>query len=96
MQRAAIYCRTNLIDSSFQITILAPLAQEEDFDEQTMVSFLKGLANYCKAFTFTFHFSILTLSNAFLSIDNRELKSESGFSCAMASQPFQLFKDRIE
>ena len=26
--------------------------------------------------------------NAFLSIDNREMKSESGFSLAMASQPF--------
>ena len=33
---------------------------------------------------------ILTLSNAFLSIDNRELKSESGFSFAMASQPFDI------
>ena len=36
---------------------------------------LKGLASYCKAeTTFTFHFSILTLKNAFLSIDNREKK----------------------
>ena len=34
--------------------------------------------------------SILTLSNAFLSIDNRELKSESGFSFAIASQPLQM------
>ena len=50
----------------------------------------KGLASYCKAeSTFTFHFSILTLSNAFLGIDNREMKSESGFSFAIASQPFQ-------
>ena len=50
---------------------------------------LKGLASYCKAeTTFTFHFSCLTLSNAFLGIDNREMKSESGFSFAMASQPF--------
>ena len=32
--------------------------------------------------------SILTLSNAFSSINNREMKSESGFSLAMASQPF--------
>ena len=48
----------------------------------------KGLASYCKAeTTFTFHFSILTLSNAFLGIDNREMKSESGFSFAIASQP---------
>ena len=36
---------------------------------------VKGLASYCKAeTTFTFHFSILTLSNAFLSIINREMK----------------------
>ena len=51
---------------------------------------MKGLASYCKAeTTFTFYFSILTLSSAFLSIDNIEMKSESGFSFAMASQPFQ-------
>ena len=50
---------------------------------------LEGLASYCKAeTTFTFHFSILTLSNAFLGIDNREMKSESGVSFAIASQPF--------
>ena len=49
----------------------------------------KGLASYCKAeTTFTFHFPILTLSSAFLSINNREMKSESGFSFAIASQPF--------
>ena len=30
----------------------------------------------------------LTLSNAFIGIDNREMKSESGFSFAIASQPF--------
>ena len=35
---------------------------------------LKGLASYCKAeTTFTFYFSILTLSCAFLSIDNIEM-----------------------
>ena len=46
----------------------------------------QGLASYCKAeTTFTFHFSILTLSSAFLSINNTEMKSESGFSLAMAS-----------
>ena len=28
------------------------------------------------------------MSNAFLSINNIEMKSESGFSLAMASQPF--------
>ena len=51
--------------------------------------FDKGLASYCLAkTTFTFHSSILTLSNAFLSINNREGKSDSGFSLAMASQPF--------
>ena len=33
---------------------------------------------------------ILTLSNAFIGIDNREMKSESGFSFAIASQPFWL------
>ena len=49
---------------------------------------LQGLASYHKAeTTFTFHFSFLTLSNAFFSINNREVKSESGFSIAMASQP---------
>ena len=52
---------------------------------------MKGLASYCKAeTTFTFHFFILTLSNAFFSINNREMKSESGFSLAMASQPFRF------
>ena len=50
----------------------------------------KGLASYCKAeTTFTFYFTILPLSRAFLSINNREMKSESGFSFAMASQPFK-------
>ena len=49
----------------------------------------KGLASYCKAeTTFTFYFTILPLSRAFLSINNREMESESGFSFAMASQPF--------
>ena len=37
----AIYCRTDFIDSSCQITILAPVAQEEDFDKEPMVSFWK-------------------------------------------------------
>ena len=51
---------------------------------------MKGLASHCKAkTTFTFYFSILTLSNAFLGIDNREMKSDSGFSFAIASQPFR-------
>ena len=51
----------------------------------------KGLASYCKAeTTFTFYFTILPLSRAFLSIDNREMKSESGFSFVMASQPFEI------
>ena len=49
----------------------------------------KGLASYCKAeTTFTFHFSILTLSIASLGIYNREIKSESDVSFAIASQPF--------
>ena len=51
----------------------------------------KGLASYCKAeTTFTFYFSILTMSNAFLGIDNREMKSESGFSFAITSQPLWI------
>ena len=41
MQKAAIYWGPDLNDSSCQITILAPVAQEEDFDELAMVSFLK-------------------------------------------------------
>ena len=53
----------------------------------------KGLASYCKAdTTFTFHFSILTLSNASLGINNREIKSESGISFAIASQPLRFLK----
>ena len=57
------------------------------------VYFFKGLASYCKAeTTFTFYFTILPLSRAFLSINNREMKSESGFSFAMASQPFEFVK----
>ena len=31
------------------------------------------------------------ISNAFFGIDNREMKSESGLSFAMASQPFYFF-----
>ena len=52
-------------------------------------SVLETPCSYYKAeTTFTFHFPILTLSSAFLSINNREMKSESGFSFAMASKPF--------
>ena len=40
-QRGAIYFRPDLIDSSCQITIVAEVAQEEDLEEQAMVSFLK-------------------------------------------------------
>ena len=58
---------------------------------------MKGLASFCKAeTTFTFHFSILTLSSACLSINNREMKSESGFSFAMASKPLWERKKKIE
>ena len=32
---------------------------------------------------FTFHFIISTVSNAFLGINNRDMKKESGFSLAM-------------
>ena len=58
---------------------------------------LKGLASYCKAeTTFTFYFTILPLSRAFLSINNREMKSESGFSFAMASsQPFEFLNLKL-
>ena len=48
---------------------------------------LKGLASYCKAeTTFTFDFSFLHCQMLPLSIKNREIKSESGFSFAIASQ----------
>ena len=48
---------------------------------------VKELASYHKAdATFTFHFSILTLSSI-----NRGMKSESDFSVALASQPFECF-----
>ena len=61
------------------------------------LSLFKGLASYCKAeTTFTFHFPILTLSSAFLSINNREMKSESGFSFAMASKPLWERKKKIK
>ena len=57
----------------------------------------KGLASYCKAeTTFTFHFSILTLSNASLGINNREIKSESGISFVIASQPLHTKVRRVE
>ena len=57
--------------------------------------YIKGLASYCKAeTTFTFHFSILTLSNASLGINYREIKSESGVSFAIASQPFECILKR--
>ena len=47
-------------------------------------TYSKGLASFCKAeTTFTFHFSILILSNAFFSIDSRGMKSESDFNLAM-------------
>ena len=34
--------------------------------------------------------------NAFLSIDNREMKSESGFSLAMASQPLLDMQRQVQ
>ena len=37
--------------------------------------------------------SILTLSNGFLGIDNRVMKSESGFSFAIASKPFDFIRE---
>ena len=35
------------------------------------------------------------MSNAFLSINNREIKSESGFSFAMASQPLRTILHKL-
>ena len=53
------------------------------------ISVRKGWLTIAKAkSTFTFHFSTLELSNASLSLYKKEIKSESGFSLAMASQPF--------
>ena len=50
--------------------------------------FVKGLASCCKAeTTFTFHFSIINASESIWQCWNREIKSESGFSFARASQP---------
>ena len=37
-----------------------------------------------------FIYLFLTYSNAFLSINNSEMKSEGSFSLAMASQPFKI------
>ena len=52
---------------------------------------MKGLASHCKAkTTFTFYFSILTLLSTLKKAFDREMKSESGFSFAMASQPFGI------
>ena len=60
------------------------------YNHEQILELLKGLASYCKAeTTFTFYFTILPLPRAFLSINNREMKSESGFSFAMASQPLK-------
>ena len=65
-----------------------PVHTRLDYDGNRLTK-TKGLASYCKAeTTFTFYFTILPLSRAFLSINNREMKSESGFSFAMASKPF--------
>ena len=51
----------------------------------------KGLASYCKAkTTFTFHSCILTMSNALSSINNREMKSENGFSLAFKLTLLQI------
>ena len=58
---------------------------------ETLKNKSKGLASYCKAeTTFTFHLSNLTLSNASLGINNREIKNESGISFPIASQPFRF------
>ena len=63
---------------------------ERERKSNLLQSLKKGLASHCKAeATFIFHSSILTLLNAFQSTNNREMKSESVFSFAMASQPFQ-------
>ena len=51
---------------------------------------IKGLASHCKAkITFTFHFSIINALESIWQCWNKGMKSESGFSFAMASQPLQ-------
>ena len=51
----------------------------------------QGLASHCKAkITFTFLFSIINALESIWQCWNKGMKSESGFSFAMASQPFQL------
>ena len=66
--------------------------ESEIFWKQTPTTFCNYFAKGWLTITelkplLTFHSSISTLSNAFWSINNREMKSESGFSLAMASQP---------
>ena len=54
--------------------------------------YFQGLASYCKAeTTFTFHFSILTLWNAFLSIDNREKKVNVVLALQWLASLFDIF-----
>ena len=59
-------------------------------DSETMFGqYFEGLASHCKAKTaFTFYFSIITLLSILKKAFDREMKSESGFSFEMASQPF--------
>ena len=58
-----------------------------------VVKFLpQGLASHWSAkTTFTFHFSINDDLESIWKCWNREMKSESGFSLAIASQPFKRF-----
>ena len=78
------------IKNKVYLCVHAPL------EYKSLKSFRKGLASYCKAkTTFTFHSCILTLSNALSSINNREMKSENGFSLAMASLPFWFGSKKI-
>ena len=80
---------TNKTSPNWSIVLMNKFPGQKCFVEWEQFSF-KGLASYCKAeTTFTFYLSILTLSNSFVGIDNREMKSESGFSFAIASQPFK-------
>ena len=86
---------TNWLDSVHNTALSNGDEMNTFKDSQTVIKW--GLASYCKAdTTFTFHFSISTLSNAFLSINDIGMKSESDFSSAMASQPLRKFTRRCK
>ena len=64
---------------------------------RTFLIEIKGLASYCKAeTTFTFHFSILTLSNAFVSMNNKEMKVNVVLAEQWLASPFRSTKEMGE